>query len=147
MKQQFSLQPIRDIAQRKSDDAASSLGQLRGQEQQSRQTLETLENYRDEYRSRFEQALMTGMTPAELNNYQAFLAKLDLAVEEQRRLVSQSESRSEEGLQHWQTQTRKLKSLDVLAEREDEKHRKHEQRLEQRLLDDHNSTRAGKHKP
>jgi len=145
MKPPFSLQPVRDLAQHKSDDAAAALGRLRGQEQQTRQTLETLENYRDEYRARFEQALMNGMTPVELNNYQAFLSKLDQALEEQHKLVCQSESRSEQGLQQWQMQTRKLKSLDVLAHREEQKQRKDAMRLEQRLLDEHNSTRAGKH--
>ena len=87
---------------------------------------------------------MNGISPGELNNYRAFLAKLDRAVEEQQSLVEQSEARSENGLQQWQAQSRKVKSFDVLAEREDEKHRKEESRQEQRILDEYSSSRNGK---
>ena len=143
-KKPFSLQPIRELAQRQSDDAAATLGRLRGAEHKTRQTLEALREYRDEYQARFEQALMNGISPGELNNYRAFLAKLDRAVEEQQSLVEQSEARSENGLQQWQAQSRKVKSFDVLAEREDEKHRKEESRQEQRILDEYSSSRNGK---
>jgi flagellar FliJ protein len=144
VKKPFSLQPIRELAQRQSDDAAATLGRLRGAEHKTRQTLEALREYRDEYQARFEQALMNGISPGELNNYRAFLAKLDRAVEEQQSLVEQSEARSENGLQQWQAQSRKVKSFDVLAEREDEKHRKEESRQEQRILDEYSSSRNGK---
>ena len=143
-KKPFSLQPIRELAQRQSDDAAATLGRLRGAEHKTRQTLEALREYRDEYQARFEQALMNGISPGELNNYRAFLAKLDRAVEEQQSLVEQSEARSENGLQQWQAQSRKVKSFDVLAEREDEKHRKEVSRQEQRILDEYSSSRNGK---
>lgn len=144
MKKPFSLQPIRDLAQRQSDDAATTLGKLRGAEHKTRQTLETLQQYRDEYRARFEQALMNGISPGELNNYRAFLAKLDRAVEEQQSLVEQSKARSRSGLQEWQTQSRKVKSFDVLAAREDDKHRKEVSRQEQRILDEYSASRNGK---
>ena len=145
MKKPFSLQPIRDLAQRRSDDAAAALGRLRGQEHKTRQTLETLQGYRDEYRARFEQAQMNGISPGELNNYRAFLAKLDQAVEEQQSLVEQSTTRSQSGLQQWQTQSRKLKSFEVLAAREHDEQRRDVARQEQRVLDDHNTSRSNKH--
>ena len=144
VKKPFSLQPVRDLAQRQSDDAAAALGRLRGDEQKSRQTLEALQEYRNEYRARFEQALMNGISPGELNNYRAFLAKLDRAVEEQQSLVEQSQARSQSGLQQWQAQSRKVKSFDVLAAREDEKHRRDLSRHEQRVLDEHTTSRNGK---
>ncbi len=145
VKKPFSLQPIRDLAQRQTDDAAAALGRLRGQEQKTRQTLETLQQYRDEYRARFEQALMNGISPAELNNYRAFLAKLDRAVEEQQALVEQSQARSQSGLQQFQAQSRKVKSFDVLAAREHEQQRKEVSRQEQRILDEYSSSRSNKH--
>lgn len=145
MKKTFSLQPIRDLAQRETDNAAATLGRLRGQEHKSRQTLETLQGYRDEYRARFEQALMNGISPGELNNYRAFLAKLDQAVEEQQSLLEQSRTRSESGLQQWHTQSRKLKSFDVLAAREQNEQRKDAARQEQRVLDEHSISRGKKY--
>ena len=144
VKKPFSLQPIRELAKRQSDDAAATLGRLRGAEHKTRQTLEALREYRNEYQARFEQALMNGISPGELNNYRAFLAKLDRAVEEQQSLVEQSEVRSETGLQQWQVQSRKVKSFDVLAAREDEKYRKEESRQEQRVLDEYSTSRNGK---
>ena len=142
MSKPFSLEPIRELAKQKSDDAAISLGKLRTQESQARQTLDTLENYRSEYRQRLDQALLNGISPADLHNYQAFLSKLDRAVEEQKTLVQQSETRSETGLQHWQVQTRKLKSFDVLASRERARQEQISSRQEQRTQDEFAASRA-----
>lgn len=142
MKKPFSLKPIHDLAKHQSDDAAASLGRLKNTETRAKQTLETLLNYRDEYHARLQQALMNGISPGELNNFHAFLAKLDKAVEEQKKLLEQSQVRSASGLEQWQLKTRKVKSFDVLATRQRNQERMIDARQEQRALDDHTASRT-----
>lgn len=142
MNKSFSLKPIHDLAKHHSDDAAATLGRLRALEAQAKNTLETLRTYRADYRARLQQALMNGISPGELHNFHAFLAKLDQAVEEQRALVLQTEMRSASGLEQWQLQTRKVKSFDVLAERHRRQERNESERQEQRALDDYTASRT-----
>lgn len=137
MNKNFSLQPARDLAQRKTDAAAGTLGKLKAQEAQARQTLEMLEQCHLDYIAKLEQAMKTGIGPAQLRNYQEFMSKLERAIGQQRETLAQTEARSRAGLVDWQLQTRKLKSFDVLAAREGEQLRRHEQKLEQKQLDEH----------
>jgi flagellar protein FliJ len=137
MSKPFSLEPVRNLAQQKTDAAAAALSGLKASEAKARETLSMLEQCRGEYVTRLEQALARGIGPAELHNFQDFMAKLERAIAQQREAVGQAEARSRIGLVDWQLQMQKLKSFDVLAEREGRLHRQQEQKLEQKQLDEH----------
>lgn len=140
MKKNFSLQPVRDLAQRKTDAAAAALAQLKKLEAQARQTLQMLEQCRDDYVGRLDQALSQGIGPGELRNFREFMSKLDRAIAQQGEALGQAEARSHTGMLNWQAQTRKLKSFDVLAAREGDQLRRQEQRLEQKQHDEQAAT-------
>ncbi len=137
MSRNFSLQPVRDLAQQRSDQAAARLAELKSLEAQARQTLAMLEQCRVEYEQKLERALAAGIGPAELRNFQAFIAKLERALAQQREAVGQAESRSRAGMAEWQLQQQKLKSFDVLASREREQQQHAERKQEQKQLDEH----------
>ena len=57
----FPLQSLLDLSQSRMDDAARKLGQLLASEQEVEKTLALLEQYREEYETRFRQAAQSGI--------------------------------------------------------------------------------------
>lgn len=141
MAKAFSLQPLLELMQTRSDEATRRLGQLIAAENDARSRLEMLEQYRGEYAGRLQQAITTGLTPSVLRNYQDFLARIDEAIEQQRATVQQSVSNTAAGKQHWQEQNKRLKAIDTLSIRHDTRERLVEGRREQKVLDEFTTRR------
>ena len=60
MTARFHLQPLLDLAQTRTDEAARKLGELVAAERDLEQKLKMLEEYREEYNERFVQYLRDG---------------------------------------------------------------------------------------
>ena len=58
-----------------------------------------------------------GLPSSQWRNYRNFLGTLDGAIEQQRAIAAQTESRLDNGRVDWQKQKRRLSSFDTLAER------------------------------
>ena len=136
MAHNFALQPLLELMQERTDEASRRLGQLIAAEQNSRQQLSMLEEYRNEYVERLRQTTQAGTTRQIIANYQEFLRRIEEAIEQQTKQVRQSESNTLRGQQHWRTQNTRLKAIDTLAIRHEEKLRKHEDKKAQKLLDE-----------
>lgn len=136
MTQPFSLQPLLEVMQTRTDEATRKLGKLIAAEQSQRSRLEMLEQYRDEYAQRLRDATMQGVTRFVLLNYQAFLARIDEAIAQQRIAVESSELNTKAGKDHWQEQNKKLKAIDTLSLRHDARMRYQENRQDQKLQDE-----------
>jgi flagellar FliJ protein len=136
MSSTFSLQPLLELMQEKTDEATRRLGQLIAAEQNARSRLQMLENYRAEYAERLRQAISQGITRQVLANYQDFLARIDDAILQQRKIVSQSENNTVRGQQDWQEKNTRLKAIGTLSDRHDERERRKEDKKEQKLLDE-----------
>jgi flagellar FliJ protein len=139
MTQAFSLQPLLEIMQTRADEATRKLGQLIAAEQSQRSRLQMLEQYRDEYAQRMLDATADGITRLILLNYQAFLARIDEAVAQQRSAVENSERNTKAGKDQWQDQNKKLKAIDTLSLRHDARERYRENKQEQKLQDEFSS--------
>lgn len=136
MTQPFSLQPLLEVMQTRTDEATRKLSKLIAAEQSQRSRLEMLEQYRDEYAQRLRDATMQGVTRFVLLNYQAFLARIDEAIAQQRIAVESSELNTKAGKDHWQEQNKKLKAIDTLSLRHDARMRYQENRQDQKLQDE-----------
>jgi flagellar FliJ protein len=136
MTQAFSLQPLLEVMQTRADEATRKLGQLIAAEQSQRSRLQMLEQYRDEYAQRMLEATSSGITRLVLLNYQAFLARIDEAITQQRRAVESSERSTKAGQDQWQDQNKQLKALDTLSLRHDARERYKENKQEQKLQDE-----------
>lgn len=136
MPQPFSLQPLLEIMQTRSDEATRRLGQLISAEQNAKSRLQMLEQYRDEYAQKLRDAIMQGITPLVLRNYQDFLARIDEAITQQSLAVRNSEQSTAAGQAHWQEQNKRLKAIDTLSLRHDNRERYRENKVEQKLLDE-----------
>ena len=117
MSKPFSLQTVLELMQIRADDATQKLARLIANERDAKSKLELLQQYRDEYATRFQDAAKNGINPREWHNYQEFLSRLDEAIETQRKMVVQQAQNTAAGQTHWQQQRTKLKAFDTLSER------------------------------
>ncbi len=147
MAQPFSLQPLLELMQTRTDEATRALGKLIAAEQNQRSRLQMLEQYREEYAQRLRENIAQGITRLVMLNYQDFLARIDEAIEQQRLAVRSSEQSTRAGQEHWQQQNKQLKAIDTLSQRHDARERYRENKQEQKLQDEFStrkySTREG----
>lgn len=136
MSQPFTLQPLLELMQNRTDEATRKLGQLIAAEQNAKSRLQMLEQYRAEYADRLRDAIAQGMTRQVLANYQDFLARIDEAIRQQTTVVQQTENNTLYGQQHWKEQNTRLKAIDTLSLRHDAKEKQREEKREQKLLDE-----------
>jgi flagellar FliJ protein len=132
----FSLQPVLDLMQTRTDDATRRLATLIASENDARSKLEMLQQYRDEYANRFRQAAENGISQREWHNYQEFLNRLDEAIDSQIKAVKQQEKNTEAGQAHWQQQRVKLKAFDTLSQRHVTNEIKLDVKREQKIQDE-----------
>ncbi len=143
MPQTFSLQPLLDLMQTRTDEATRTLGKLIAAEQSQRSRLQMLEQYREEYAQRLREAVAQGITRLVMLNYQDFLARIDEAIEQQRLAVKDSERNTKAGQEHWQSQNKQLKAIDTLSQRHDARERYRENKIEQKLQDEFSTRKYG----
>ncbi len=143
MPQPFSLQPLLDLMQTRTDEATRTLGKLIAAEQSQRSRLQMLEQYREEYAQRLREAVAQGITRLVMLNYQDFLARIDEAIEQQRIAVQDSERNTKVGQEQWQAQNKQLKAIDTLSQRHDARERYREGKLDQKLQDEFSTRKYG----
>lgn len=136
MARTFSLQPLLDLMQSRTDEATRKLGQLLAAEQNQRSRLQMLEQYREEYAQRMSEAVRNGLTPAALLNFQSFILRIDEAIVQQRIVVVNSEKNTRQGQQQWQEQNKQLKAIGTLSQRHELSERHRENRADQKLQDE-----------
>ena len=136
MAKPFSLQTVLELMQTRADEATQQLARLIANERDARNKLAMLQQYRDEYATRFRQAAQNGLSPREWHNYQEFLNRLDEAIAAQSQTVAQQARNTANGQVHWQQQRKKLKAFDTLSERHQARENAREQRQDQKVQDE-----------
>lgn len=141
MAQPFSLQPLLELMQTRTDEATRRLGQLIAAEQSAKSRLQLLEQYREEYNQRFREATQGGMSPQAWRNFQDFMSRIDEAIAQQTRVVETAENHTASGQQQWREQNRKLKAIDTLSLRHQAAAIRAEGRQEQKQQDEYSNRR------
>lgn len=147
MAQPFTLQPLLELMQTRTDEATRKLGQLIAAEQNAKSRLQMLEQYREEYAQRLREATAQGITQQTLRNYQDFLARIDEAIAQQRAAVQASERSTAAGQEYWKAQNKRLKAIDTLSVRHDARERYRENKQDQKLQDEFSTRKFGSEKP
>lgn len=142
MSSRFHLQPLLDLAQTRTDEAARKLGELIAGERSVEQKLKQLEDYRQEYHERFMQAVRDGIGPEAWRNFTAFIGRLDDAIAMQRGIVERSRAQTAQGQQSWLDQRNRLKAFDTLSQRHQAGVSRSEAKQEQKLTDEHAARRS-----
>ncbi|GAB3671518.1 flagellar export protein FliJ [Salinisphaera aquimarina] len=134
-----ALDTLLELATDQRDAAAVALGKLNNAHQHSKQQLDALVTYREEYRRQLEASMAEGLSVASLDNYRRFLASLDAAIAHQCQSLDHSEQRVAGGKTQWQARQRRLQSYDVLATRRRDSAARAEAKSEQQTNDEYAS--------
>ncbi|MBS9423923.1 flagellar export protein FliJ [Photorhabdus caribbeanensis] len=137
MQQQSPLMTLRDLAQNAVEKAATHLAQVRQNHQQMEQQLATLMGYQDEYRERLNDTLSNGMPCTTWQNYQQFMKTLEKAIEQHKLQLNQWQQRLDTALSQWREKQRRLNAFDTLQQRADNNRRLHQNRTEQKQMDEY----------
>jgi len=117
MSNKLPLATLIELAQSKTDEATRRLGQLQNAHTSAAGKLEMLLQYRQEYLDQLQTQMREGVASAHLRNFQQFISTLDGAIEQQRALTLQADTRLVHGRSDWQYSKRRLTSFDTLADR------------------------------
>ncbi|MFT3851038.1 MAG: flagellar export protein FliJ [Propionivibrio sp.] len=136
MARPFPLQTVLELMQARADEATQQLARLIASERDAKSKLELLQQYRDEYATRFRDASQRGLSQIQWQNYQDFLDRLDEAIDQQRRTVAQQERNTASGQINWQQQRKNLKAFDTLSDRHFSRENARELKREQKAQDE-----------
>jgi len=130
------LQHLQERAEDATQDAMRHLAELLKGCRQSESRLSLLERYRDEYRVKLNDAAARGVSAAELNNFRAFLARLEEALTQQRADLTNWQSAVDRARHAWQDCEKRARSFGVLNERRAEKAKVVSARRDQKQTDE-----------
>jgi len=138
------MDPVLRVAEHRERDAARLLGESRQRLEQQRRRLQELLDYREEYSRRFEQTGGGGMDMKQLNEYRAFLGRLNDAVAHQQGVIAKAEAEVERRRADWMALRSRMQSLDTVRERFRQEERREAERREQREADERTAARRPK---
>jgi len=128
------------LAKDACDAAAQRVGKTLARVQQADQQLAMLLQYREEYQTRFRDAVARGLDSQGWMNFHAFMDKLEVAIEGARKQSEAARDAARKAQLEWAEHQRKVKAYDVLATRHDRAQATKEARREQRATDEQAST-------
>jgi len=136
MPRRFPLQSLLELAQDRLDTATQQLALLKQRWQAQEDKLQQLQGYQDEYRQRLAETLQVGTDMTRIQDFQAFLKKIEIAIKQQTLEVNRAKFEWEQGQSVWLEEQRKLKTFDILRQRHEKGEAYKEGRLEQRDMDE-----------
>lgn len=130
------LKPIKQLAKNKEKLAAQELGVSIENERQQSQKLEQLHQYRSEYIQEMDVKVKQGVSGDTLQRYHQFLAKLDLAISQQKEAVMQSSQQLNQSQSHWQDKRSRAKAITQVMDKMQVQEQKTQSKKENIQLDE-----------
>lgn len=134
-----ALDTLVELTKEVLDNAALRLAKSRRSEQQAREYLTTLQNYRQEYAKELQKLMRKGIDSMTRGNYRSFLNSLDQAIEQANRSVKEQETNVNLNQTNWKDQYIKLNSFETLISRRQQSAKLAASRVEQRQADEMSS--------
>ncbi|MFZ6680688.1 flagellar export protein FliJ [Undibacterium sp. Tian12W] len=125
-----------EITEREVDDAAKLLGKAIRAHEDTEKKLSLLQQYRDDYAQRLQDGAAKGLTVSQYTNFLSFLAKLDSAIDGQKKVVMDAEHRIVMAKTEWQASEKKRLSYDTLQNRAQTVQQKKEAKRDQKQTDE-----------
>lgn len=132
------FKPVQRIAESREKTAAKDMGDSQRRMHSQEARLEELKRYHQEYLGRFESSARSGMSSSQLQEYRAFLSKLDRAIKEQERIVQASHQECAVRKDVWKQKHVRTQALGKAVERFKKAELKTSDAREQKELDDRN---------
>jgi flagellar FliJ protein len=124
------MKPIKRYADSREQDAGVLLARARALVEDRERQLAELQRYREEYAAQQSQGVGT-LDPVRLQNYHAFLARLQDAARQQRQLVDEAQAELERCLADWRASRAEAAALGRVVERMEHGERRESDRREQ----------------
>ncbi len=134
--QKSPISTMIEIAVKESDDAAKRLGKAIKAHEETEKQFSLLSQYRKDYELRFQDNAAKGIGTAQYLNFQAFINKLDGAVDGQKQIVRDAENKIKIARELWQESEKKRLSYNTLNNRAISVRQKQEAKLEQKQTDE-----------
>ncbi|MBL3591023.1 MAG: flagellar export protein FliJ [gamma proteobacterium endosymbiont of Lamellibrachia anaximandri] len=135
------LKPVQRVAKSREQTAARQLGRSKKSLHEEETKLTQLRQYHQEYLTRFEQAASKGITAVHLQEYRAFIAKLDEAIKQQESVVAASKQNHSVKKDTWRSKHTRTEALSKVVDRYERAEKKEEERSEQKESDDRSQRR------
>lgn len=126
-----------ELTEKDVDEAAKLLGIAIRHQGETEQQLSLLEQYRGDYLDRMQQQLSNGLNVKQYMNFQAFIGKLDVAIDGQKRIIQDAHYKVELARNHWQEHEKKRLSYNTLNDRAVKQAHKTELKRDQKQTDEH----------
>ena len=136
------FKPLQRIAEHHEQQAAVVMGSSRKALNDIEQRLQDLVNFRQDYSQQISLSGKNGISGARLQALYQFVSQLDLAIEQQKQMVVRAQMDCEHHTQRWQQKHKKTTILSNTVSRFEYNERLIGQKLEQKLLDEHNQQRV-----
>lgn len=124
------MQPIKNLADSRERDAGKVLADARGVLDERERQLEQLRRYREDYQRQNAPGI-GAVDPVRLQNYQAFLARLGDAIQQQERSVAEARAELERHADAWREKRVEAAALGRVVDRLKDGERRVEDRREQ----------------
>ena len=111
------LKPVQKLADSRERTAAQQFGQSQQSLNEHKTKLDELRQYHDEYMERFQSAMQSGISSAQLQEYRAFIAKLNEAIRQQEQVVASSQRDRSNKRENWQQKHTRVMALDKVVDR------------------------------
>lgn len=138
------LQPVQNLADDAERRAALRVATAERNQREAESKLSDLERYVEDYERQYTERAANGIGVTELRDYQAFLARLNDAIRQQRAIVSRARSESDAERVRWQDAAKRAKALDHVADKWRDEERRVADRREQNEIDERALLKAGR---
>ncbi|MEJ1296434.1 MAG: flagellar export protein FliJ [Candidatus Sedimenticola sp. (ex Thyasira tokunagai)] len=139
------FKPVQRVAESREQRAAREFGDSQRLMQAEEERLLELRRYHQEYLDRFEDTARRGISAGQMQEYRAFIAKLDLAINQQMQVVEASHQEFAIRKESWKKRHVRTKVLEKAVDRIRQSERKTIDLREQKEQDEH-SLHSGKEK-
>ncbi len=113
----FRLEPVLELARRRLEAATGELQQLAQRRADAQSRLDQLQGFLADYREQFRTAMQSGLETGRLQDFRAFLAKLERAVDLQGAEVRRSQEAWSAKHREWLDLRQREQAMDVLKTR------------------------------
>ncbi len=141
------FQPVQRVTASREQRAARAFGSSRRVAREQKQKLEELKGFHREYQRQFEGTAGDGISVARMQEYRAFLGRLERAIREQERVVAGSLEACDVRRQEWQQRHMRTQVMDKVMDRLRATEQRMQESSEQKETDDHNQRRGGRRPP
>ncbi len=132
------FQPVHRVAQSRENKAARALGESQRKMREHTGRLEELKQYHNEYLERFKNASREGLSAAQMQEYRAFLKKLETAITDQEKILQLSHQECSGRKEAWQEKRMRTQALGKAMDRFRRAENKVKDRQDQKTTDEHN---------